>query len=111
MIGDGVHVDPAAMDMLIRCKGRNTVLVTDGIELAGAGDGTFHFGRRQVAIRDGVARLDDGTIAGSITTMDANVRNVVGLGVAPQVAIRMASANAARVAGVAARKGKIEPGF
>ncbi|MBI2760571.1 MAG: N-acetylglucosamine-6-phosphate deacetylase [Chloroflexi bacterium] len=111
LIGDGIHVDPAAMDMLIRCKGRNTVLVTDGIELAGVGDGAFQFGRRQVAIRGGVARLDDGTIAGSITTMDANVRNVVALGVAPQVAIRMASANPARVAGVASRKGKIEPGF
>ena len=42
LIADGVHVHPAAMEMLLRLKGvEKTVLVTDGISLAGIGDGEF----------------------------------------------------------------------
>jgi N-acetylglucosamine-6-phosphate deacetylase len=112
LIGDMIHVQPAAAQVLIRCKGaRNTVLVTDGIQLAGSADGTFAFGNRPVAIRGGVARLEDGTIAGSITTMDANVRNVAGLGVRLHELIQMASTNPARVVGSGNRKGAIVPGF
>jgi N-acetylglucosamine-6-phosphate deacetylase len=112
LIGDMIHVQPAAAQVLIRCKGaRNTVLVTDGIQLAGSADGTFAFGSRPVAIKGGVARLENGTIAGSITTMDANVRNIVGLGVPLHEAILMASTNPARVVGADKRKGLIAPGF
>jgi N-acetylglucosamine-6-phosphate deacetylase len=112
LIGDTLHVDPVAMDVLIRCKGeRDTVLVTDGIQLAGSRDGSFSFGSRSVSIRGGVARLDDGTIAGSVTTMDANVRNVVALGVPLAAVLWMATENPARVAGAGGRKGSIAPGM
>jgi N-acetylglucosamine-6-phosphate deacetylase len=112
LIGDMVHVHPAAAQVLLRCKGaRNTVLVTDGMQLAGGGEGVFRFGGRPVRIVDGVARLPDGTIAGSISTMDANLRNLVGVGVPLHEAVQMASANAARVCGVDDRLGAIAPGM
>jgi N-acetylglucosamine-6-phosphate deacetylase len=112
LIGDMVHVDPVAAQVLIRCKGaRNTVLVTDGIPLAGTAEGTCNFDGRPVTIRGGVARLEDGTIAGSITTMDANLRNIVSLGVPLAQAALMAGANPARVARVGDRKGEIASGM
>lgn len=112
LIGDMIHVQPAAAQVLLRCKGAgNTVLVTDGIQLASSTDGAFAFGSRPVAIAGGVARLEDGTIAGSIATMDANVRNIAGLGVPLHEVIQMASTNPARVCGVGERKGSLAPGM
>ena len=80
LIADGVHVHPAAMAMLLRLKGVDkTVLVSDGISLAGLGDGSFELGSARVEVKDGVARLHDGTLAGSATPLDAMVRNAVAL--------------------------------
>ena len=78
LIADGVHVHPAAMEMLLRLKGVDkTVLVSDGIPLAGLGDGSFELQGERVDVKDGVARREDGTLAGSATPLDAMVRNAV----------------------------------
>ncbi len=113
LIADGVHVHPAAMEMLLRLKGvEKTVLVSDGIALAGLRDGTFALGGAQVEVKDGIARLSDGTLAGSAMPLDAMVRNVVDLRLASRAeAIRMAALNPASVIGVADRKGRVAPGY
>jgi N-acetylglucosamine-6-phosphate deacetylase len=57
-------------------------------------------------------RLLDGTIAGSVLTMDQALRNVLELGgVSLSEAVGMLSLNPARVAGVAERKGQLRAGF
>jgi N-acetylglucosamine-6-phosphate deacetylase len=66
------------------------VLVTDAV----ATD------ERVVHARDGAAYLDDGTLAGSVLTMDRAVSNVVGLGVPVAMAVALATANPAHVLGV-----------
>jgi N-acetylglucosamine-6-phosphate deacetylase len=63
-------------------------------------------------VRDGVASLPDGTLAGSVVTMDRAVRNVVRLGLAPLGdAVRMASTNPAAALGLGERLGRIATGF
>jgi N-acetylglucosamine-6-phosphate deacetylase len=113
LIADGVHVNPAAMEMLLRLKGVDrTVLVTDAILLAGMGDGAFELQGARVEVKEGVARRDDGQFAGSTATMDAMVRNAARwLPVNEAEAIRMATLNPATVIGVADRKGRIAPGY
>jgi N-acetylglucosamine-6-phosphate deacetylase len=79
MVCDGIHVHPAVLSMAITAKGADRVMpVSDSLRGAGLASGTFTLGGQHVTIRDGVARLDDGTIAGSITTMDAMLRLLVG---------------------------------
>ncbi len=113
LIGDGVHVHPGAMALLLRAKGPvRTILVTDGVAPTGLGSGTYSFGGRPVVVKDGVFILPDGTISGSAATMDHMVRNLVELGlVSLQEASRMASLNAATVLGLDRRKGRVAPGF
>ncbi len=76
VIADGVHLHPATVDFLIRCKGLDrTILITDAMRAAGLGDGVYRLGRQTVEVRGGEARLPSGSLAGSTLTLDAAVRN------------------------------------
>ena len=66
-------------------------LITDAIAATGEPDGTYPLGNRSVTVDGGAARLEDGTLAGSVLTMDAAVRNVVDLGVGLPDAIAAAT--------------------
>lgn len=72
LIADGVHLHPALVRHVIETAGPGRVaLVTDAMAAAGAGDGSFRLGGRDVDVVAGVARLrGTSTIAGSTATMD-----------------------------------------
>ncbi|GGJ94694.1 N-acetylglucosamine-6-phosphate deacetylase [Pilimelia anulata] len=110
LINDGVHVHPAAARLL---TGGPLVLVTDAIDAAGAGDGAYRLGGRDVVVRDGRVRLaDGGALAGSTLTMDEAVRRAVtDVGLSVAAASAAASATPAAVLGVADRCGRIAPGL
>ena len=77
LIADGIHVHPSLFPAVFRAKGHGrVVLVSDAI-----GWRTGRLAERGVAVVDGAPRLPDGTIAGSVLTMDAAVRNVADAGV------------------------------
>jgi N-acetylglucosamine-6-phosphate deacetylase len=111
LIADGEHVAAGAMRLLLAARGwRNTVLVTDGIEPAGAASGHFELAGQQVAVRRGRALTPDGTLAGSIATMDVCLRSAVRLGGADvRAAVTMASLNPAQAIGLADR-GRVAAG-
>ncbi len=113
LIADTHHVHPAAMRVLIRALGPGrTVIITDAIAAAGLGNVPFTLGDQPAHVEGGVARLADGTIAGSILTMDQALRNVLALGLLSiSEAVGMLTHNPARAAGVADRKGLLRPGF
>jgi N-acetylglucosamine-6-phosphate deacetylase len=71
IIGDGIHVHPAVARMAIAAKGHSRVMaITDGTAGAGLPAGTCaRLGGRAITVTD-VARLNDGTLAGSVATMD-----------------------------------------
>jgi N-acetylglucosamine-6-phosphate deacetylase len=113
VICDGVHVDPAAVRLLVRSKGpARTALVTDAIEATGLPDGDYRLGERPISVADGRATLPGtDTIAGSTLTMGCAVRNAVelcGLGVAE--AARMASTTPSELLGICDRKGVLAAG-
>ena len=69
-ICDGKHLHDDIVRMLIRCKGAaRTVAITDAMEAAGMPDGEYRLGGQKVIVGDGAARLEDGTLAGSVLTM------------------------------------------
>lgn len=112
LIADGVHVHPAAMRILLRALGpERAVVVTDALAAAGLPDAVFTFAGQEARVVDGVARLADGTITGSVLTMDRALRNVVALaGVALPDAVALLSRNPALSAGAGERKGLLRPG-
>jgi N-acetylglucosamine-6-phosphate deacetylase len=111
LIADGVHVDEAAMRMLIQLKTpERVILVSDGISATGMPDGKYQLGTFDVKVSGGVARNAEGKLAGSTLTLDRALRNVVALGVPLSSALRMVTANPARQIGLGARKGVLAPG-
>jgi N-acetylglucosamine-6-phosphate deacetylase len=111
LIADGVHVDSPAIQILLAAKGtERVILVSDGIAATGMPDGNCRLGTFDVTVTDGVARNADGKLAGSTLTLDRAVRHVVGLGVPPIEAIRMATIGPAHRLGIAGKKGVIAPG-
>ena len=111
LITDGVHSHPAMVKVAYRCKGADGIaIVTDAMEAMGMAPGNYRLGDRSVIVDSSTARLADGTLAGSILTMDAGVRNMVEFSGCMQVeALAMASATPARILGLA-RKGRIAAG-
>lgn len=80
LIVDGVHVDVGALRVAYRAKGSGGLaLVTDAMEAAGMPPGDYKLGGRAVRLQDGAVRLPDGTLAGSVLTMDQAVRNAVSI--------------------------------
>jgi N-acetylglucosamine-6-phosphate deacetylase len=113
LIADGAHVDPIAIQMLLKCKGhRKILLVTDGISAAGMPDGDFQLGSLLVKVSQGVCRVPEGALAGSTLSLDRALRNMIRwTGTSLEEACYMTSRNPAESIGVAETKGTIQPGY
>lgn len=98
LIVDGVHLAPETVRLAWRCARGRLALVTDAVAAAGRGDGTYTLGQIEVTVSGREVRSRDGTLAGSVLTMDAAVRNLVALGVPLEEAVAAATAVPARVA-------------
>jgi len=98
-IVDGVHLAPEAAYGTFLAARERFCLVTDAIEAALVGPGQYGFAGRTVHVRDGAARLSDGTLAGSVLTMDEAVRNLVWSGAALEDAVHAATTAPARLIG------------
>ncbi len=114
IIADGVHVHPAVIQMLVRMLGpERVVVITDAQAIAGMHEGgTFEFAGQEAQVVHGAACLADGTLAGSILTMDQALRNMLTMThVSLQEAIRMLTLNPAQSARIATSKGKLQAGY
>jgi N-acetylglucosamine-6-phosphate deacetylase len=113
LICDGAHVDPAPLLMAYRMLGpQRAVVVTDNLHLAGVPAETGRFAGEEVTVSGGKAARADGTIVGSVETMDQHFRNTMRfLGISISTAFRLCSTNPARVAGASNRKGQVERGM
>jgi N-acetylglucosamine-6-phosphate deacetylase len=111
IIVDGVHVDPLVVELFLRAKGPEaSVLVTDATAATGMPDGKYRLGSLEVDVADGKC-MSNGRLAGSVLTLDKAVRNVMKFANWDlQRAVRLATLNAARATGLAAKAGTITPG-
>ena len=109
LICDGLHVAPVMVRLLYRAFGPDRVaLVSDNIRPAGAPDGVYDSGGMTVFLKNGEARLEDGTLAGCSVTLWECVRRAVSFGVPFADAVRMATATPAAAAHLDA--GVLAPG-
>lgn len=78
LIPDAVHAHPATVRLALRAKGpERIVIVSDMMSAIGLGSGTYELGGQTVIVEGSTAHLEDGTLAGSVLTMDQAVRNLV----------------------------------
>jgi N-acetylglucosamine-6-phosphate deacetylase len=113
LIADGIHVHPAVMRILYRVKtAERLALISDSMRAAGLGAGTYDLGGQEVHVQNGEAKLADGTLAGSVLTLNRAVGNMVRLsGVSLADAVRMASQTPAEILGLGNQKGRLAAGW
>jgi len=105
LIPDAIHAHPATVRLAYRAKGPDRiVVVTDMMSATGLGPGAYELGGQTVHVDSDSARLGDGTLAGSVITMDHAIRNLVAWADVPLgAALHMATAVPARLLGNDAR--------
>ena len=97
LIVDGFHVYPDMVNVAYKLKSADRIdLITDSMRAKGLGDGESELGGQKVWVKDKQARLEDGTLAGSVLEFDDAFRNIMAFtGATIHEAIQMASVNQA----------------
>ena len=113
LIVDGVHVHPATLRVALRSRPLDRfMLVTDAMTPVGTNLTAFALQGRRITVAGDRCVDAAGTLAGSVLSMDAAVRNAVGLlGVALPAALRLASTSPAAFLGMASLRGGIAAGM
>ena len=113
LIVDGVHVHPAMVTVINKTLGADrTIVITDAQAGAGKEGATFEFAGQPAHVERGAARLADGTITGSVLTMDQALRNTLRMmPVSLSEAVGMLTLNPARSIHVDNHKGRLQPSY
>lgn len=110
LICDGEHVHPSAVRMAFRLFPDRICLISDALRCCGMPDGCYTLGGQDIRLENGLARLTDGTIAGSATNLYDCMKNAIAFGVDKAQAIRSATILPARQIGCDGKIGSIEVG-
>ncbi|MBP3870129.1 MAG: N-acetylglucosamine-6-phosphate deacetylase [Faecalicoccus sp.] len=114
IICDMKHSTPEAVNIFFHAKGvHRAIMVTDSLNCKGCEPGSiFYFGGNEISVqKDGSARLNDGTLAGSTLKMNEGLRNLVEIAMVPfESALNSCTSNPAELLGIADRKGYIRAG-
>jgi N-acetylglucosamine-6-phosphate deacetylase len=111
IICDGIHVDPLMVRLFVKAKDEDRIiLVTDGMSATGMPDGTYMLGDMEVEVRDGRC-TSNGTLAGSVLTLDRGVQNLMEYtGASLNTAVAAASHNPSQLMGIEDDWGRLEAG-
>ncbi|WP_252231630.1 N-acetylglucosamine-6-phosphate deacetylase [Clostridium sp. ZBS15] len=112
IIADKIHVDKNLFQFILNNKGKEKViLITDSMRAGCMKDGKYDLGGQDVYVKDGAARLINGTLAGSILTLNKAVYNFFeNTNLELNEVINMASLNPAKSIGIDDKKGSLEIG-
>ncbi len=112
LIVDGVHLHPAIVELALKLKSKNNlVLVTDAMRAKCLGEGVYDLGGQTVEVKKGIAQLEDGTLAGSVLQMSTAIKNMLQFTQCTLAdAVQMAAENPAKELGIFAKKGSIASG-
>ena len=112
LIADTIHVSVPAMRLLVKNKPLNKLtLITDAMRAKGLPDGVSELGGQTVYVKNGEARLQDGTLAGSVLRMNRAIQNMVEkVGVPFTQAVDYATINPAKTLKIDGETGSIKVG-
>ena len=109
LIFDTHHVHPGSFLAALSAKPDHLHLITDAIRACGLREGQTELGGQTVNVSEGAARLEDGTLAGSVLTLDQALRNACNAGVPLEQVSNLLSDVPARYLGLTDR-GKLGVG-
>ena len=112
LIADTIHVHPAVFQILLNAKGKDKmILITDSMRAGSMNDGTWELGGQEVIVENSSARLNDGTLAGSVLTLNKAVLNIMKYtDLKIYEAVALASLNPAKLINMDNAKGSIKIG-
>ncbi len=110
IICDGIHVNPTLIRMWFKLMAPKMIIISDSMQAAGLEEGKYSLGGIEVFVKNGKAVQADGTIAGSVTDVGTEVRNVISFGIEREKAILAATLNPALSIGMQNRVGRIAKG-
>lgn len=110
LICDGQHIHPSAVRMAFKLFPGRICLISDALRCCGMPDGQYTLGGQDVFLKDSIARLADGTIAGSATNLYDCMRKAVDFGISKEQAILSSTIVPAREIGRADEIGSIANG-
>lgn len=112
IIADGIHVHPDMVNLTYKLKGaKGIVIISDAMRAKGLPDGESELGGQKVIVKNGECRLENGSLAGSILTMDQAFRNIIRFtNCSIAEAVQMTSGNQAKEFGLSS-KGFLKKGM
>lgn len=110
LICDGFHIHPSVIKTVFEIKKDKVILISDSMSAAGMKDGKYSLGGQAVNVKNGIALLENGTIAGSTTNLLQCVKNCIDFGVDNILAIKAATINPASLLGIDNITGSISLG-
>jgi len=110
LIGDFIHVNPEMIMLLYKLKGDdNIILVSDSTAACDMPNGEYKLGDLELIVEDDTCMLKDGTIAGSIVTIDKAIKNLSQIGINTSSVLRMATHNPSKLLNL--KSGRIYKGY
>ncbi len=110
VISDGKHIHPSVIRILYKLFGADRmILISDSVRATHIPDGKYEFGGQEMTVINGTARMPDGALAGSTSTLLDCVKCAIDFGIPETDAFKMASETPARLLGL--NCGKIEEGY
>ncbi|MEL6494784.1 MAG: N-acetylglucosamine-6-phosphate deacetylase [Cyanobacteria bacterium J06623_7] len=102
LIADGHHVCPTMLEIVLRASNyeRGIFLVSDALSPLGLADGVYPWDERQITVKQGTARLADGTLSGTTLPLLVGVENLVNWGCNIAKAITMATESPRKAIGL-----------
>ena len=110
LICDGYHVHPSSIRMAFKLFPDRICLISDSLRCCGMPEGKYELGGQDVFLKGGVARLEDGTIAGSASNVYTCMLNAIAYGIPKETAITAATITPAREIGADDLVGSIAEG-
>ncbi|CAM2945249.1 N-acetylglucosamine-6-phosphate deacetylase [Clostridium sporogenes] len=112
LIADNIHVHKGAINVLTKIKGKDKIiLITDSMRAGCMKNGIWELGGQKVIVKNGSARLEDNTLAGSILTLDNAIKNMKNnIDASLCEIISMVTINPAKDINIYDKKGSIEKG-
>lgn len=112
MIVDGYHISKPMVQLAFKAKGADGIeLITDSMRAKGLPDGESELGGQSVTVKDKQARLEDGTLAGSVLTFIDAFKNMIEFTDCSILdAVKMSSSNQAKEFKLT-KKGQLSPSF
>ncbi len=111
IICDGIHIHPAALRIAFKLLGEDrSIIISDSLSATDCPNGEYELGEQKIIVKDSLATLEDGTIAGSTTNLLQELKNVISYGVPLKQAVKSVSINPAKQLRVDKITGSIKEG-